>query len=267
MMDRKPLVFIAGDNSGWWLAEILCKDNNECESHPLGDDIFGVAQYIGPDYFCKGQDRVNYQIENEEAIRFIKMSDVVFAWIGEGDDGRGTCASKHLAFAKAMGKPIHVCYQSRSAMEDWSQYLQFYAAPFQESLFSNPDVGLKMVFRDRGTLPTFNGYVYLLNAEGTNRYKIGITDDLERRVNQLNKGQAPFPVAITLAQQVADKRKVESTLHAVLSEYRTHGEWFEFDGPQLEAVCDFYKHMDLSEVGKIQEFWQYRLGLRNRVLE
>jgi len=67
--------------------------------------------------------------------------------------------------------------------------------------------------------------VYLLNAVGTNRYKIGVAQNLHKRKSEIATS-SPFPIEI-VAWRDGDVSH-EKQLHAILKEHRRHLEWFEF---------------------------------------
>lgn len=82
------------------------------------------------------------------------------------------------------------------------------------------------------------GTVYLVNAKGTPRYKIGYTNrPFEERLAELNKGQIPFPLVVTKTILVEDAHTVELGLHHKFADYRKYGEWFELEGDRLNEVC------------------------------
>jgi T5orf172 domain len=81
------------------------------------------------------------------------------------------------------------------------------------------------------------GTVYLINAKGTNRYKIGYTNrPFEQRLTELSGGQSPFPLIATKTILVEDAHTVELGLHHKFTSFRKYGEWFEFDNRQLKEV-------------------------------
>lgn len=84
------------------------------------------------------------------------------------------------------------------------------------------------------------GFVYFLNAVGTDRYKIGLTNDIDRRLKELNGKQAAFEVKLLWSIAVSDMRAAESWLHEKLSDRRVHGEWFQFDEDELSQVRELY---------------------------
>ncbi|MBH8566753.1 GIY-YIG nuclease family protein [Nostoc sp. CENA67] len=82
------------------------------------------------------------------------------------------------------------------------------------------------------------GTVYLVNAKGTNRYKIGYTNRrIEERLAELSGGQSPFPLVVTKTILVEDAHTVELGFHHKFADCRKYGEWFEFDGDRLKEVC------------------------------
>ena len=71
------------------------------------------------------------------------------------------------------------------------------------------------------TTNTDYGYIYIVHAIGTNRYKIGLTRrDVETRFKELNSRQSPYPLELMgsiLAWNVAE---VERELHQRFANYR-----------------------------------------------
>lgn len=71
------------------------------------------------------------------------------------------------------------------------------------------------------------GKVYLINAYGTDLYKIGITTgDIEKRITQLKTGN-PYELNLINIFECQYHRKVESWMHKKYNSYRKEGEWFE----------------------------------------
>lgn len=77
-------------------------------------------------------------------------------------------------------------------------------------------------------------YVYLLNIQGTDFYKIGFSKNPEKRVKEL---QTASPLKIVLICKYLSKRatRIEKILHRINSskkineiEGELNGEWFEF---------------------------------------
>lgn len=76
--------------------------------------------------------------------------------------------------------------------------------------------------------PDRSGYVYLIRAEGTDRYKIGRSVNPVARHQTLTK-QSPYPLRIAECFWTPDCISDERFLHETLASYRVFGEWFEFD--------------------------------------
>lgn len=72
-------------------------------------------------------------------------------------------------------------------------------------------------------------YVYLLHALGTNRFKIGQSEDPVKRQNAINNLSSPFPVKLIACYPVPDSYREEQRLHHEFKSQRVHGEWFEFN--------------------------------------
>jgi hypothetical protein len=79
-------------------------------------------------------------------------------------------------------------------------------------------------------------FVYLVEAKGFHgifsfvlkRRKIGLSNNPERRLKELNSEQAPCPIIGVRYIQVKDSRKTEAELHELFVSRRRHGEWFDF---------------------------------------
>lgn len=73
-----------------------------------------------------------------------------------------------------------------------------------------------------------SGYVYLIRAEGTQRYKIGRSVNPIARYQSLIK-QSPYPLKIIDCLWTPDCISDEKFFHEALSSYRVFGEWFEIE--------------------------------------
>jgi hypothetical protein len=76
------------------------------------------------------------------------------------------------------------------------------------------------------------GYVYLIHAVGTNRYKIGRTQSVPYRLKRL-RNQSPFELVLIDDFKSEDFCYDEAFLHQYLAKYRVYGEWFELSGELL----------------------------------
>jgi hypothetical protein len=87
--------------------------------------------------------------------------------------------------------------------------------------------------------PRVPGFTYLIEAVGTNRYKIGRTKNVEKRIQALQGQQCPFTLRLVGAYYSDDCIGQELRLHFVAQKYRTHGEWFEIPVVWLKYL-DFW---------------------------
>lgn len=84
-------------------------------------------------------------------------------------------------------------------------------------------------------MPDRRQFVYLMKSG--DRYKIGITGNLDRRLSQIGR-QSPYPVEIIHSIRAVYFRDHETRLHDRFVKYRVHGEWFVFDDDQIPAVIE-----------------------------
>lgn len=82
-------------------------------------------------------------------------------------------------------------------------------------------------------------YIYAVYNPMTKLTKIGITEDLDRRVRQIERGIGGTIKILTWAD-VEFAAEMEKFIHALLSEYRTIGEWFELDENAWEYFKDVW---------------------------
>jgi Meiotically up-regulated gene 113 len=84
-------------------------------------------------------------------------------------------------------------------------------------------------------------YIYLIRAEGTERYKIGKTDrHPETRLKELNRQQSAYPLLLEYYVEVPDSALAENHFHQRYQRHRQHGEWFELSRSiSAQVVQDF----------------------------
>lgn len=88
-------------------------------------------------------------------------------------------------------------------------------------------------------------HVYLIHAQTTNRYKIGITSRaIEYRLKELNGEQSAYPLELITSIRHTNYKAVEKHLHDRYKAYRVHGEWFEFAPEQLAEVQSYMSGFD-----------------------
>lgn len=93
------------------------------------------------------------------------------------------------------------------------------------------------VIVDKADLRTSD--VYLMWAEGSSFFKIGITTNILSRINAL-KTACPFP--IILVAMFCGKHTDERNTHKEFNPYRTKGEWFNFPNTIVPFVFEYFKH-------------------------
>ncbi|MCK8818109.1 GIY-YIG nuclease family protein [Natroniella sulfidigena] len=79
------------------------------------------------------------------------------------------------------------------------------------------------------------GYVYFLKEVGGNKCKIGLTNDLDRRIGQISP-KLPFQVELFHSIKTNCNYKLENFFHTMFKEKRLNGEWFELTESDLESV-------------------------------
>lgn len=83
-----------------------------------------------------------------------------------------------------------------------------------------------------------NTFVYVLNAVETNRFKIGVSRNVPKRVTTI-QGQSPFKIGLVSYYDSEDFYGDEHLLHRFFHKYRVLGEWFTFD--PVKSAINFFK--------------------------
>jgi hypothetical protein len=82
------------------------------------------------------------------------------------------------------------------------------------------------------------GLIYLVGA-GNNLYKIGITTtDIVYRFKRL-QDCSPVSLSLEAVWEVYDFRKIEVLLHEKFKDKRSHGEWFNLNEDDIQAIYAF----------------------------
>lgn len=76
-------------------------------------------------------------------------------------------------------------------------------------------------------------WVYLIGSPDVRTVKIGVSDEPEARLEDLQTGS---PVRLLLLWKTPGGQGLESALHAYFAPYRVHGEWFDFGEENAAAL-------------------------------
>lgn len=80
------------------------------------------------------------------------------------------------------------------------------------------------------------GYVYLMSAEGSDRIKIGFSENPLLREKQLNRGQSPYPIRVIYTTHAKRMARAEGFLKRAFAPKRAHGEWYELNSKDIEII-------------------------------
>jgi hypothetical protein len=97
------------------------------------------------------------------------------------------------------------------------------------SLFISEKIHPRQTKFSLSQMPKKPGYIYLIRAVGTNRYKIGLTTRrVEERFAELNSSQSAYPLKLMAFKAVGDVYEAEKFYHKKYASRKVHNEWFEF---------------------------------------
>lgn len=88
--------------------------------------------------------------------------------------------------------------------------------------------------------PPKKAYVYLLECDG--RYKIGFSDNVERRISELDK--RPFPIRLVCKSSLfIGAYEEEQKLHNKYEQFRIYSEWYEFNQDVLNEIIKYISNL------------------------
>lgn len=87
-------------------------------------------------------------------------------------------------------------------------------------------------------IPTGTAVSYLYILECKEMYKIGIATDVARRVQHLKTGN-PFDINVLLSIKVKSATTLEAFLHALYSDKRVSGEWFDLTVDDIQEITEY----------------------------
>ena len=82
------------------------------------------------------------------------------------------------------------------------------------------------------------GFVYILNVEKTNLYKIGKSINVESRLNQIQTS-TPFKLLLHKSYKCNNYDKIEKNLHGIYKDKKVQGEWFNLSYSDLNYIDEY----------------------------
>lgn len=92
------------------------------------------------------------------------------------------------------------------------------------------------------------GYVYLIEDVDNNRYKIGVTKNLEKRIRNLQTGNSNKIVLIE-SYKTEYPFRLETMLHTHFKQFHHYNEWYELDVDSVEKfieLCESFNNIIIS---------------------
>lgn len=83
--------------------------------------------------------------------------------------------------------------------------------------------------------PSVSEFLYLIRAEGTSYYKIGIATNKIKRLVGLQNG-CPLELKYVITRRMDNVREVEQLIHRELQLQNVRGEWYNLTSSQVKAI-------------------------------
>ena len=101
--------------------------------------------------------------------------------------------------------------------------------------------------------------VYLIHAEGTDAYKIGLTNNVNLRLKSL---QTSNPNKLSIVKCIDGDSQLERRIHSYYDKNHVNGEWFSFNNTMIEKVI-----LDMDDVSVYGSICEETLSmLKNKPL-
>ncbi len=88
---------------------------------------------------------------------------------------------------------------------------------------------------NKSSVLKFASMVYLINAIGADHYKIGIADDIPKRIRQLQTGN-PIDLVLVCTIYSRHAKNKESELHDRFTDLNIRGEWFKLSDKDVREI-------------------------------
>jgi hypothetical protein len=79
-------------------------------------------------------------------------------------------------------------------------------------------------------------FLYIISQEGSTFYKIGISNNPARRLENLQSGN-PYKLSIYRSYNISNK-KVEAVVHRLLRKFHVRLEWFDIPNLDILNIVD-----------------------------
>lgn len=100
-------------------------------------------------------------------------------------------------------------------------------------------------------------YIYLIHDRVTGLYKIGRSDNPERRLSELRKELTKLPIQFDFCIAgvwPTTEPRIERFVHDVFDDQRVRGEWFDLEGPGTDCLGKPHGPVGKQAVAKFFEF-------------
>lgn len=77
--------------------------------------------------------------------------------------------------------------------------------------------------------------IYIINAYRTNFVKIGYTNNLTRRIKEIQIG-CPYKLNLIFFLQTKDYKLIEKSLHNKFKQDKIRGEWFNINIKEIDRI-------------------------------
>jgi hypothetical protein len=120
--------------------------------------------------------------------------------------------------------------------------------------------------RTSGFEQDLSGFVYLIEAVGMQRYKIGYSKEVYKRASNIQTS-TPVEISVLYRYFSVDAPQLEKLLHEYYDAYRIRGEWFELPLSEVPKFLNVANELDQGiELNTESELWANQKGDRQLLI-
>ena len=94
-----------------------------------------------------------------------------------------------------------------------------------------------------------NGCLYIIGIEGTDYYKIGVSQNVDRRLRDL-ESSTPFTLNLLYCEYYLNVYDIESHMHQMLKDFYVKSEWFDID---IDVIISIISGLQNKKIDNINQ--------------
>jgi len=235
-------------------------DHEGCE-YWLARELMKLLGYVKWQRFEDAIERSKISLENSKGNPGEHFTHLPGAATGKGrfgDDYRLSRYACYLVVISADPRKSEIA----QAQSYFAAKLTFFDGLIKHFTGCSPEIFPKT----SGFEQDLSGFVYLIEAVGVQRYKIGYSKEVYKRASNIQTS-TPFEISVLYRYFSVDAPQLEKLLHEYYDAYRIRGEWFELPLSEVSKFLNIASELDQGiELNTDLELWANQKGDRQMII-